>query len=149
MKNKDVIIEHLNQAITVERTLALQCEHQALTVRGLWRATYHDFFMGLADEARDHARKFGQKVVGLGGNPAVALGEVHEAQDVFDMLELDLVLERKALEVYATTLKLAEDDTALRNMLEDHIEDETLHIEELERVSQRPAEAREPLRSVG
>ncbi len=150
MENRKAIIDTLNEAIEVERTLALQCEYQALTVRGLWRATYHGFFMELADEARDHARKFGQKVAGLGGNPSTAVGAIKQAADVFDMLDLDLDLERRALATYERALALAANDTALRNMLEDHIEAETLHIEELERVAQRPDEAKQPLvRRVG
>ncbi|MEM6732829.1 MAG: ferritin-like domain-containing protein, partial [Myxococcota bacterium] len=88
---------------------------------------------------RDHATKFGQKVAGLGGNPTVAVGEIVEHQDVFEMLEADLALERAALAAYSKALVLAEEDTALRNMLEDHIEAETEHIEELTLVATKPA----------
>lgn len=142
MKNRKAIIEALNEAVTIEHTLMLQCQHQALTIRGLWRVQFEGFFRDLSDEAREHAQKFGLKVVGIGGNPTVAVGEVTQADDVFEMLELDLELERKALAAYTRALDLAEDDIALRNMLEDHIEAETQHIEELELVCQRADEAK-------
>lgn len=144
MKNREEIIEALNEAIQIEHTLMLQCEHQALTVRGLWRAAYNPFFTELSDEARDHARKFGQKVVGLGGNPVMAVGEIKQSDDVFEMLEFDLELERRALAAYSRALALCEEGTVLRSMLEGHLEAETLHIEELERVCLRPEESGQP-----
>ncbi|MEM6532674.1 MAG: ferritin-like domain-containing protein [Myxococcota bacterium] len=142
MENRKAIIDALNEAVKIENTLMLQCQHQSLTIRGLWRVQFEGFFQGLSDEARDHSRKFGLKIAGLGGNPTVAVSEIIEARDVFEMLELDLELERKALAAYTRALKLADENVALRNMLEDHIEAETQHIEELELVAQRADEAK-------
>jgi bacterioferritin (cytochrome b1) len=48
------------------------------------------------------------------------------------MLRHDLDLERQAMQAYLAAHKLAEDDVALRNMLEDQIEQEQCDIEELE-----------------
>jgi len=48
------------------------------------------------------------------------------------MLRQDLELERQAMQAYLAVHTLAEDDIALRNMLEDHIEGEQHDIEELE-----------------
>jgi bacterioferritin (cytochrome b1) len=49
-----------------------------------------------------------------------------------EMLQYDLELERQAKQAYLDALALCEDDVALRNMLEDQIEDEQRDIEELE-----------------
>ncbi|MEM6274343.1 MAG: ferritin-like domain-containing protein [Myxococcota bacterium] len=139
MKNVEDVIAALNRAVKVEHTLMMQCQHQALTVRGLWRTQFQGFFRELSDEAREHAAKFGQKIVGLGGNPTTEVGAIRHASDVFEMLEADLELERQALSIYGEALSLAGDDVALRNMLEDHIEAETQHIEELELVASKQA----------
>ncbi|MEL6339208.1 MAG: ferritin-like domain-containing protein [Myxococcota bacterium] len=139
MQNYDEVIAVLNRAVEIEHTLMMQCQHQALTVRGLWRTQFQGFFRELSDEAREHAAKFGQKIVGLGGDPTTEVGTIRHASDVFEMLEADLELERQALRIYSEALALAEDNVALRNMLEDHIESETQHIEELELVASKQA----------
>lgn len=132
MKNRHAIIETLNEAIRIEHALLMQSDHQAMEVRGLWRLQMAPFFTHLAEEAREHARKFGQKIVALGGIPTVEVGPIRLSETVEEMLSDALQLERAALEVYERALTLAGDDTALRNMLEDHIEGEQRHIEELE-----------------
>jgi bacterioferritin (cytochrome b1) len=48
------------------------------------------------------------------------------------MLRQDLDIERQAMQAYLAALTLAQDDVALRNMLEDQIEQEQHDIEELE-----------------
>jgi len=48
------------------------------------------------------------------------------------MLQQDLDLERQALQAYYTSHTMAQDDIALRTMLETHIENEQRDIEELE-----------------
>jgi bacterioferritin (cytochrome b1) len=51
---------------------------------------------------------------------------------VEEMLRQDLDLERQAMQAYLEAHKVAEDDVALRNMLEDQIDQEQRDIEELE-----------------
>ncbi|MDQ3829058.1 MAG: ferritin-like domain-containing protein, partial [Candidatus Tectomicrobia bacterium] len=101
--------------------------------RGLWRRVFADFFSSESHGALDHARKFGQKIVALGGVPTVEVGAtVRQSLDVEEMLRLDLDLERQAMQAYLAAHALAQDDVALRNMLEDQIEQEQRDIEELE-----------------
>jgi bacterioferritin (cytochrome b1) len=57
---------------------------------------------------------------------------VRQSLNVEEMLRLDLDLERQAMRAYLAALTLAHDDVALRNMLEDQIEQEQNDIEELE-----------------
>ncbi len=132
MKNRHAIIETLNEAVRIEHALLMQSDHQATVVRGLWRLQMAPFFSQLAEEARGHARKFGQKIVALGGTPTVEVGPVRQSETVEEMLYDALRLEREALASYERALELADDDTAMRNMLEDHIEAERRHVEELE-----------------
>jgi bacterioferritin len=127
------VIEALNKAVALEHAASLQYNQHALLVRGLWRKVFADFFSAESHSALDHARKFGQKIVALGGVPTIEVGAtVHQSLDVQEMLRQGLQLERQAMQAYLTAHALAEDDVALRTMLEHHIEHEQRDIEELE-----------------
>lgn len=83
--------------------------------------------------AQEHAYKFGQKIVALGGIPTIEVGvPVRQSLDLLEMLQQDLDLERQAKQAYEEALILCQDDTALRAMLEDQIREEQEDIEELE-----------------
>jgi bacterioferritin (cytochrome b1) len=65
--------------------------------------------------------------------PTVEVGAtIRQSLDVEEMLRQDLELERQAMQMYLAAHALTEDDVALRNMLEEHIESEQRDIEELE-----------------
>lgn len=102
-------------------------------VRGLWRKVFTDFFHAESHNALDHAHQFGQKIVALGGVLTIEVGTtVRQSLNLEDMLRQDLALERQALQAYLEAHAVAEDDVALRTMLETHIESEQRDIEELE-----------------
>ncbi|HXH12746.1 MAG TPA: ferritin-like domain-containing protein [Alphaproteobacteria bacterium] len=127
------VIDALNKAIALENAASLQYKQHALLVRGLWRRMFADFFSGESHSALDHAHRFGQKVVALGGVPTVEVGAtIRQSLDVAEMLRQDLDLERQAMQAYLAAHALAEDDVALRTMLENQIEQEQRDIEELE-----------------
>jgi bacterioferritin (cytochrome b1) len=57
---------------------------------------------------------------------------VRQSLDLEEMLSQGLELEREAMQAYLAAWELADDDVALRAMLEEHIESEQRDIEELE-----------------
>lgn len=127
------IIEVLNKAVALEHAASLQYKQHALLVRGLWRKVFADFFSGESRSALEHAHKFGRKIVAFGGVPTVEVGAtIRQSLDVEEMLRQDLELERQAMQMYLAAHALTEDNVALRNMLEEHIESEQRDIEELE-----------------
>jgi bacterioferritin len=127
------IIDALNTAISLEHAASLQYKQHALLVRGLWRKVFADFFNSESHSAMNHAHKFGQKIVAFGGVPTVEVSAtIRQSLDVAEMLRQDLDLERQAMQAYLAAHALADDNIALRNMLEDHIEQEQRDIEELE-----------------
>jgi bacterioferritin len=127
------IIDALNKAVALEHTASLQYKQHALLVHGFWRKLFADFFAAESRNALEHAHKFGQKIVALGGVPTVEVGAmVRQSLDLEEMVQQDLELERDAMQAYLEAWTLAEDDVALRTMLEDHIETEQRDIEELE-----------------
>jgi len=127
------VIDALNKAVALEHAACIQYKQHALLVRGLWRKVYAEFFREESRSAQEHAYKFGQKIVALGGVPTIEVGAaVRQSLELEEMLRYDLELERQAKQAYLDALALCEDDVALRNMLEDQIEDEQRDIEELE-----------------
>jgi bacterioferritin (cytochrome b1) len=129
------VIEALNKAVALEHAACMQYKQHALLVRGLWRKVYAEFFREESRTAQEHAYKFGQKIVALGGVPTIEVGTaVRQSLALEEMLQYDLQLERQAKQAYLDALALCEDDVALRNMLEDQIEDEQRDIEELEMI---------------
>lgn len=127
------VIDALNKAVALEHAACLQYKQHALLVRGLWRKVYTGFFYDESQSAQEHAYKFGQKIVALGGIPTIEVGApVQQSLDLIEMLQQDLELERQAKQAYEEALVLGQDDTALRVMLEDQIQSEQEDIEELE-----------------
>jgi bacterioferritin (cytochrome b1) len=127
------VIDALNKAVALENAAMLQYKQHAMLVRGLWRKVFSDFFSSESHNALDHARKFGHKIVALGGVPTVEVGAtVRQSLNVEEMLQQDLDLERQAMQAYLAAHMLAADNVALRNMLEDQIDQEQRDIEELE-----------------
>jgi len=127
------VIDALNKAVALEHAACIQYKQHALLVRGLWRKVYAEFFREESRSAQEHAYKFGQKIVALGGVPTIEVGTaVRQSLELEEMLQYDLELERQAKQAYLDALALCEDDVALRNMLENQIEDEQRDIEELE-----------------
>jgi bacterioferritin (cytochrome b1) len=122
----------LNHVIALEHTAALQYKQHGLLVSGLWRKVFADFFFSHSKGSLEHAEKFGQKVVALGGVPTVEVGTVRQAVDLEEMLGQDLALEKETMQAYVNAHGLTEGDIALRTMLESQIESEQRDIEELE-----------------
>ena len=140
--NTTNVIRALNQAVRLEHAATLQYRHQGLVLRGLFRQVYRSFFFDSAEEAGKHARKFGQKIVALGGEPTTEVGPVTHHHELVEMLEADLALERQALDAYRQALVHAEGDVALTNMLEDQIQSEQEDVEELELILAEATEAK-------
>ncbi len=130
--SKSKVINALNKAIALENAATLQYQQQSMLVRGLWRQVYSDFFAHHSTEALSHAKRFGQKVVALGGIPTVEVAEIHQSTEIEEMLAHALDLEEKALAAYLKALDAAKGDVALCNMLEDQIESEQADVEELQ-----------------
>ncbi|HXG20538.1 MAG TPA: ferritin-like domain-containing protein [Methylomirabilota bacterium] len=126
------VVTALNKAIALEHTAVLQYKQHALLVSGLWRKGFADFFSSHSKSSLEHAEKFAQKVVALGGVPTVEVGTVHQSTELEEMLHQDLTLEKDTMQAYLDAHALTEGDVALRTMLEAHIEAEQRDIEELE-----------------
>ncbi len=131
--DKPNLIAKLNEAIALELAALIQYNQYAQVLLGPERIVWEEFFAGNADESFGHVKKFGAKVVSLGGKPCVEPSEVVQTNDLTEMLENSLNLERNAVRVYTEALEFCGNNVAYRNMLEDHIEVENDDVEEIEK----------------
>jgi bacterioferritin len=124
------VIDKLNDILRWEWTGVHQYSQFAFLVSGPWREVYAGFFRGEAKESFGHARLIGEKIVALGGIPTVERANVRQSADLLEMLQIGLEFESAAVKLYTECLDMANDDVALRVMLEDQVLQEQTSVDE-------------------
>ena len=130
------VIDHLNEILKHEWTGVAQYSQAGFIVEGLWREVYADKFLGDAKESFGHARLVGEKIVALGGIPAVTRNEVKQSRNLQEILEFSKAFEAKAVEMYGQAIELAEQlgDRALVIFLEDILKEEQEGVDEYTKI---------------
>ena len=129
--NKPALIEKLNHAIALELGAVIQYNQYANVLMGADRRIWRGLFKDMSEGALEHARKFGFRVVALGGRPTIQHSPVKEATGITQMLEHALEHERQLVQAYTEALAQCEDNPAYRNLLEDIIDHEQEEVDEL------------------
>jgi len=140
------MIDALNKSLALEYAAVIQYYQHSFLLQGPEREYLSGFFRSSGKSSLEHAERLGGKIVALGGLPTVEPGTIHQANDVKEMLRQALDLEREAQKAQHSALQLlggkseAPEDTALRVMLEEFIEQEQRDIENIEMLlaSKRP-----------
>ncbi len=129
--NKPELIEKLNHAIALELCAVIQYNQYSNVLMGPDRRLWRDLFKDMSKGALEHARKFGFRVVALGGTPTIEHAPVRQASRIDEMLNNALELERGLVQAYTEALAHASDNAAYRNLLEDIIDHEQEEVDEL------------------
>ena len=130
------LVEHLNKALSYELAAVIQYSQHSYLITGPDREVFKDWFRDQAEEAQDHAETLGDKIVALGGIPAVEPAMIRQSTELKEMLKQDLELEREALAVYMEAWAACDDnDLPQKFWLEGQISDEQMHVEELEKLT--------------
>jgi bacterioferritin len=124
------IIDQMNEILKHEWTGVAQYSQAGFILEGVWREVYAEKFLGDAKESFKHAQLVGNKIVSLGGVPAVVRNEVKQSRDLREVLEFSLAFEAKAVEMYGQAIELAEGNRALVIFLEDILNDEQEGVDE-------------------
>ena len=134
--DKVKVIKRLNQALEHEMSSVARYLHQSFIVFGPHRKMIIELLREQAHDSMNHATKLGEKIVALGGDPVVKILEIYQpkGQSIAQMLREDLKSEREAMEGYAKMLPLVAQDVALSSMLTRLVEEETQHLEEIEKM---------------
>lgn len=135
--DKAKLVEELNQAIALELCALLQYNQYAQVLLGADRRIWRDFFKETSDHGLEDARKFGSRVVALGGVPTVEPAPVKQTNDIKEMLKNALELEKRLVEVYSEALEIGRDNPAYRNLLEEQVLHEQTDVEEIEKYLNR------------
>jgi bacterioferritin len=128
------VIDGLNKALSLEYASIIQGLQHSFLVQGLFRESIAPMLRKHAEESFKHAKMLGDKIVALGGLPTVEPGPIKQATDITEMLKQDLELAYQVYEHYESLLKLVQDDTPLRVMIENFVETEKEDCEELEKL---------------
>jgi bacterioferritin len=133
---KQTLIDHLNEDLAAELSAVIQYTTYAAKATGPYRPQLTDFFMKEVPDEQGHAQFLAEKIVALGGEPAVTPHPVPRAANNRAMLEAVLEAERKAITNYSERIKEAAEygDKGLVVHLEDMVADETEHAEQTERI---------------
>ena len=139
--SNQAIIDHLNEILKHEWTGVAQYSQASFIVEGIWREVYAETFAENAEESFGHAKLVGDKIVALGGVPAVTRNEVKQSRDLREVLEFSLAFEAKAVEMYSQAIDLAGDDKALVVFLEDILKEEQEGVDEFTKLLRDSGEA--------
>jgi bacterioferritin len=133
MAEHDELISVLNEAVALEYTAAIQYNQHSMLLTGRDRLLYEDLFKDSSCESLGHAKLWGERIVYLGGIPKAEIGTIHQSTNVTEMLEMDLEVEKKAVEIYSRARRICKHE-ATGYMLENHILDEDKDVEELQKL---------------
>ena len=133
MSGHDALIEVLNEAVSLEYTAAIQYNQHSMLLTGRDRLLFEELFQHHSKESLGHAKMWGDRIVYLGGVPKAEVGAVRQSTNIAEMLEMDLEVEQKAVEIYSRARKICQHE-ATGYMLENHILDEDKDVEELQKL---------------
>jgi bacterioferritin (cytochrome b1) len=133
MAEHDELIKVLNEAISLEYTAAIQYNQHSMLVTGRDKLLFEDLFKDSSKESLSHAKMWGDRIVYLGGVPKAEVGTIRQSTNITEMLEMDLEIEKKAVEIYSRAHKVCKHEPTVY-MLENHILDEDQDVEELQKL---------------
>jgi bacterioferritin len=129
----DELIKILNEAISLEYTAAVQYNQHSMLVSGRDKLLFEDLFKDSSKESIGHAKMWGDRIVYLGGTPKAEIGPIRQSTDIMELLQMDLEIEQKAVEIYTRAHRACQHEPT-RYMLENHILDEDKDVEELQKL---------------
>ena len=133
MEQHEELIRVLNEAVSLEYMAAIHYNQHSTLLTGQNKLLYEHLFKESAQDALGHAKKWGNRIVYLGGVAKVELGEIKQSTDITEMLEMSLEIEQQALETYRRAHKICKHEPTLY-MLEDQIMDEDRDVERLQKL---------------
>ncbi len=138
--DRDTVVKLLNTALATELVCVLRYRRHHFTAKGIHAQAVAAEFMEHAQEEQEHADRIAARIVQLGGDPDFAPdglstrshSEYVEGEDLYSMIQEDLVAERIAVESYTEMIHyIGEDDPTTRRILEEILAKEEEHADEL------------------
>lgn len=130
------LLDGLNQDLAGEYNAIISYIQYSAMVRGPYRPQLVAFLQGEIPDEQGHAQYLADKISSLGGTPTVEARPVKTANDTRQMLELIYQAEAETVENYQQRIEQAEaaGETGLKVQLEDMLNDETNHRDEVKKM---------------
>jgi bacterioferritin len=130
------LIDGLNEDLVAEYQAVIMYRTYASLVSGPYRQELKAFFEGEIPDELSHAAFLCDKVVALGGIPAVSVPDIPIATDNRQMLENTLQAEIDTIERYTRRIEQADaaGEISVKVQLEDLIVDESNHRDDIRRM---------------
>ncbi len=138
--DREKVLELLDAALSTEWICVLRYTQHAIVATGLHSESISEHFREHAKEETEHAMRIAERINQLGGKPL--LDPIHlsetahsyyvEASSIIDMIKENLIAERIAIMSYTEMIRfIGEDDPTTRRMLEEILQVEEEHADEL------------------
>lgn len=136
VKDNQAVLSVLDRLLEAELSGVVRYLHYSFMIFGPNRIPITKWFRDHALEGFQHAVTVGEKITSLGGHASLKVKPVPETNkhNVLDMLTESLEYERETVGLYKELLDLSGDDIPLEEMARGFIAEETLHIEEVEKM---------------
>ena len=152
--DREQVIKILNEVLATELVCMLRYKRHYFTVDGIFSDSIGAEFLEHANEEQQHADMVAARIVQLNGEPDFepknlatrSHAQYSEGDDAVSMIREDLVAERIAIETYTEIARwLGEDDPTSRRLIEQILEKEEEHAEDLVTLLARlPDEQKKP-----
>jgi len=152
--DREQVIKILNEVLATELVCMLRYKRHYFTVDGIFSDSIRAEFLEHANEEQQHADMVAARIVQLNGEPDFepknlatrSHAQYSEGDDAVSMIREDLVAERIAIETYTEIARwLGEDDPTTRRLIEQILEKEEEHAEDLVTLLARlPEEQKKP-----
>lgn len=138
--NVQKLIDGLNVDLANEYASAIMYTNYAAVVSGIHTPMLQSFFESEIGDEQGHAQYLAAKIRALGGTPATEPVAITQTFNVREMLEAARDAEAATIDRYRERRKQAEElgMIELQHKLDDLIDDETGHKEEIERMLEEP-----------
>jgi bacterioferritin len=138
--NVEEVVRVLNEVLATELVCALRYKRHYFMADGIHSEAVKEEFKQHAAEEEGHADQVANRIRQLNGAPnfnpeglqSRSHAEYGEGTDLVSMIELDLVAERIAVQTYTEIARwLGDDDPTTRRMIEQILEKEEEHADDL------------------
>jgi bacterioferritin len=140
LADRDTVVKILNDALATEIVCVLRYKRHYFMAKGINSEPVAKEFLEHAQEEQEHADRIAARIAQLGGapdlNPATLSSRSHaqyvEGSNLITMIKEDLIAERIAIDTYRQIIRfLKEDDPTSRRLMEDILEKEEEHADEM------------------
>jgi bacterioferritin len=138
--DRETVLKLLNDALATEIVCVLRYKRHHFMAKGINSEAVAAEFAEHAMEEQEHADRFAERIVQLGGEPDFAPdslktrshSEYQEGKDLTDMIRENLVAERIAVDTYREIIKyLGENDITTRRIFEEVLAVEEEHADDM------------------